>query len=551
MRFRGAGGLLGTYWACRADGRPKMRFTGQVWRTMGLLGCAGRGEQRPTDEAQNEVHCARVGTRECRARLGEACAGEVQTCAAKARCARASEVQTGARECQARGHARRAGKRGSPAEDKLWPNFDAKQSNTDLWEHEWVKHGICTGWDLFQYYKKSIDRVEQEIPYPKDIIEKCSFIDIVGSCCNGLICLRDVYYVEDLLGLWDDIYDSESNIVLWNPTTTETKILPESNVPRPPHHSISLEIVEFGFDPRTSDCKVLRIFEYSSLDSQWDYLVEIYSLRDDTWRKVDVTLNAWILPSYKYCDGFFNDHRGHTGANGTFHWRTRYHSPEDVIVSFDLCNEVIKTTGLPDPVDSFESIFSLNEYVALPLHVPYHVELWVLLEYGVKESWTKLFTIAYPEVMRPCLPLGFSRNGELFFSDLGGQLLVWNPTTEAIARVQVGGRVPWKSLQTVTYRESHIPLKALFDSLLFITSVEEEYEATEGEVLLDNEDNDGWRVSHWKPKALFDSLLFITSVEEEYEATEGEVLLDNEDNDGWRVSHWKPKGNLLVLGDEG
>ncbi|XP_058009538.1 uncharacterized protein LOC110672833 [Hevea brasiliensis] len=51
--------------------------------------------------------------------------------------------------------------------------------------------------------------------------------------------------------------------------------------------------------------------------------------------------------------------------------------------------------------------------------------------------------------------------------------------------------------------------------------------------------------------ALFDSLLFITSVEEEYEATEGEVLLDNEDNDGWRVSHWKPKGNLLVLGDEG
>ncbi|XP_058009561.1 uncharacterized protein LOC110640551 [Hevea brasiliensis] len=47
--------------------------------------------------------------------------------------------------------------------------------------------------------------------------------------------------------------------------------------------------------------------------------------------------------------------------------------------------------------------------------------------------------------------------------------------------------------------------------------------------------------------ALFDSLLFITSVEEEYEATEGEVLLDNEDNDGWRVSHWKPKGNLLAM----
>lgn len=32
------------------------------------------------------------------------------------------------------------------------------------------------------------------------------------------------------------------------------------------------------------------------------------------------------------------------------------------------------------------------------------------------------------------------------------------------------------------------------------------------------------------------------SVEEEYEAAGGEVLLDNEDNDGWLATHGKPKG---------
>lgn len=32
------------------------------------------------------------------------------------------------------------------------------------------------------------------------------------------------------------------------------------------------------------------------------------------------------------------------------------------------------------------------------------------------------------------------------------------------------------------------------------------------------------------------------SVEEDYEAAGGEVLLDNEDNDGWLATHGKPKG---------
>ena len=36
------------------------------------------------------------------------------------------------------------------------------------------------------------------------------------------------------------------------------------------------------------------------------------------------------------------------------------------------------------------------------------------------------------------------------------------------------------------------------------------------------------------------------SVEEEYEAAGGEVLLDNEDNDGWLATHGKPKGMFLT-----
>ena len=35
------------------------------------------------------------------------------------------------------------------------------------------------------------------------------------------------------------------------------------------------------------------------------------------------------------------------------------------------------------------------------------------------------------------------------------------------------------------------------------------------------------------------------SVEEEYEAAGGEVLLEDEDNDGWLATHGKPKGKLF------
>lgn len=35
-------------------------------------------------------------------------------------------------------------------------------------------------------------------------------------------------------------------------------------------------------------------------------------------------------------------------------------------------------------------------------------------------------------------------------------------------------------------------------------SVEEEYEASGGEVLVDNEDNEGWLATHGEPKGMFD-----------------------------------------------
>ena len=63
--------------------------------------------------------------------------------------------------------------------------------------------------------------------------------------------------------------------------------------------------------------------------------------------------------------------------------------------------------------------------------------IWSLLEYGVKESWIKLFTI------EPLLgiekPLGFWKNESFFLRNNEGQLLLYDPSTQKITNLQVDG----------------------------------------------------------------------------------------------------------------
>jgi hypothetical protein len=69
-------------------------------------------------------------------------------------------------------------------------------------------------------------------------------IVVVGSC-NGIVCLHDNY------GL---------NIVLWNPATRETKVVPESKLLRcPVGYLVYFNGIGFGFDAKTNDYKIINL----------------------------------------------------------------------------------------------------------------------------------------------------------------------------------------------------------------------------------------------------------------------------------------------------
>lgn len=214
--------------------------------------------------------------------------------------------------------------------------------------------------------------------------------------CNGLICLVHRFFDSTIT----------HDVSLWNPATKQFRILPKSAVPLPEWHGGLVDFsYGFGFDKTTNDYKVVRVIRD-------DYIldgailcrarVELYSLNMDSWRVLDV-----VLPN----NGFTIGSNPKTPfQNGIYCWSGYellmengleiYHNS---ILSFDFAKEVFGTMPLPDVYSFVRGHFKLAllwENLACfdwladpPKPDDWHCEIWVLNEYGVKESWTKLHTV--------------------------------------------------------------------------------------------------------------------------------------------------------------
>uniref|UniRef100_A0A2N9JA22 F-box associated domain-containing protein n=1 Tax=Fagus sylvatica TaxID=28930 RepID=A0A2N9JA22_FAGSY len=222
-------------------------------------------------------------------------------------------------------------------------------------------------------------------------------VRLVGSV-NGLVCLHDTHW---------------HHVLIWNPATGETKVLPGNRLDYiPMDYCFGSTDVGFGFDAKTNDYKV------------------------------------------------------RTYTNGMFSW---YGSCDKgyCLWSFDISNEVFLTTPLPDATDFEEKCgrasFVLNELVALAIYYVDTVlgsetcfDIWLLHEFGVEESWTKLITIGpLTQINRP---LGFWKNEySLFLENTDGQLVLYDFSTQEMTDLHIDG-IP-SSLQMLTYMESLVSVR--------------------------------------------------------------------------------------------
>ncbi|XP_012852397.1 PREDICTED: F-box protein CPR30-like [Erythranthe guttata] len=169
-----------------------------------------------------------------------------------------------------------------------------------------------------------------------------------------------------------------------------------------PHPTINPEdayisVLGFGVDAGRTHHKVVRFLYCRNAAGIFTTRVEIFSLKTWSWRRliggVDITLDAY--PSLYFRQVFLN---------GVVHWLIEQKPIGDnsfrrsYILAFDVGDEVFREVMLPEweaGGSGFAKlrIFVIKESLGVVKSTGESCDVWVMKEYCVKESWTKLYTV--------------------------------------------------------------------------------------------------------------------------------------------------------------
>lgn len=221
------------------------------------------------------------------------------------------------------------------------------------------------------------------------------FAHVVGSC-HGLLCLCN--------------YDLHLTILLYNPTTQTHKKLPFLPKPSSLPYRYSFG---FGYDGVSMDYKFVRILQSDEGTGPFKSQVMVYSLKMDMWvRAPDV---PQPFSSYRE-DGVL--------LNGTLHWVHEFFDGVEKrysIVGFSLGDHSFNEVLQPKFVERFCNfrVGVLDGCLCLLVNDLEYSDIWVMKEYGVKESWTRLFKVKQSQQhLFPEWPIAYSLDRQNLFLQL-------------------------------------------------------------------------------------------------------------------------------------
>ncbi|KAL3502291.1 hypothetical protein ACH5RR_036740 [Cinchona calisaya] len=236
---------------------------------------------------------------------------------------------------------------------------------------------------------------------------------LVGSC-NGLLCL-DAYY----------------SIILWNPWIRKILTIPNPVV----QHKLSgyrrsyrrYFFYGFGYDDATDDYKVVRLADHQS--PAWCE-VKVYSLKKNCWKRLPNFPYRRILGTFSItCAGIL--------SNCALHWLVEGNN----VAAIDLRTEEYRLVPKPEVLGKNYSLtlgvldgglcilskFCPLEYQRSTQLRQLELQLWVMKDYGIKDSWTKL-SIQVPNIDQfdNVYPIGHSKgNTELVLQKDGVVNFLW------------------------------------------------------------------------------------------------------------------------------
>ncbi|XP_057509860.1 F-box protein At3g07870-like [Actinidia eriantha] len=269
---------------------------------------------------------------------------------------------------------------------------------------------------------------DSKLKFPFELVSPYNWI--IGSC-NGLICICD------------DCYNHSHHIVIWNPSIRKSVVLPRIYKPQSPYRIV----LGFGAHPTTHEyMAVMVVYKNALLNPEREPAkVEIYEQGTGSWRCVRSASFPCFMLEFLLQQAF---------VNGAVHWVA--HDPvtglRNVVVSFDMGAETFSEMMLPPDVrDQMRVLItSFDESLAVLCGGEMGINsccVWVMKEYGVAESWTRLFSINLTGILSNITGkldnvLGFRKNGELLLSTSKERLLSYDPKAQTMTDTGIRGRHP-------------------------------------------------------------------------------------------------------------
>nr|XP_023914983.1 F-box/kelch-repeat protein At3g23880-like [Quercus suber]POF07476.1 f-box/kelch-repeat protein [Quercus suber] len=290
----------------------------------------------------------------------------------------------------------------------------------------------------------SSDFIEFDHPYDiGDIWSWTSVCKIVGSV-NGLICFVDSHH------------NAYEKYFLWNPSVNRSVRLPlVTNLDQSPY----VYCLGFGYHAPTNEYKVVRIMY---LDDDSTPLAEIYALNTREWHRFTFPPSASFIVQQATVS---------VSMNGALHWLAQnfmqdtYHN---FILSFDLGDEIVyheipvpKVLEIEGDQYSLEGgqIAMLNGLLALHGGHAEKYDVWVMKEYGVVESWTKLYSFDFSVKLGRVI--GFKKNGEvLIITSNGKDLLSYEPSSQSTI-----WNLQKNDISSCFYLDNYVEILVLFDAM--------------------------------------------------------------------------------------
>ncbi|KAL6586623.1 hypothetical protein OROMI_001612 [Orobanche minor] len=291
------------------------------------------------------------------------------------------------------------------------------------------------------YY--SIDSETRVAAFPPEIpgIVVTGSTHLLGSC-NGLVAI----VVNNFVAV--------STIVLWNPSTAESKYIIY------PDHTVGLtDLFAFLYDPITDDYKIICIVIHVHYPSY----IDMYSCRNNSWKKLRAFPFNWDLSAIDFAQ------LAGVEFNGYIYWMVKLLRRGQFcpfVIGFGLRDENLIYLRLPSDVicETYNGIYYKASYVGLKamgtsciaafrFYLNDKFIVWTSKDPEKQENkWEKLITLSLssPQLQFTCSirPLCFTKDGKilLIIGFRGGDKYqhqhnfgVFDPQNKSLELVQING----------------------------------------------------------------------------------------------------------------